>query len=425
MDGSVRLVYNAGAWIFLGYAYLLALTTVLVFAWLFWKSPLHRFPVALCLCGQIVARAGYGLKIAGASSVIQVDPLILSFDFCAAMYALALFRFRLFNLIPIGRGTVIDQMRERMIVLDCEGRIMDLNPAAETLLGVSAARARGANLARFLPDCSLGDQTEVTLGTGAAASHYALRNSALKDRRGFRVGTLILLDDVTAQKQAQTQLLEQQRALATLRERERVARELHDTLGQVLGYIKMQAAVAEQYLERNESLEAKRRVARLAAAAQDAQSEVREYILATRTGVPGGAPLVLALGDYLRQFAENFGIATELNVSPAVADRVFEPMAEAQLLRIVQEALTNVRKHARARSVNVRIGLREGGAEVMVQDDGSGFDPAAVRPAGGQGFGLQVMQERAQEVGGTVQVHSAPGEGTRVVITMPLRKELA
>lgn len=423
LDGSVRLVYNAGAWIFLGYAYLLALTTVLVFAWLFWKSPLHRFPVALCLCGQIVARAGYGVKMAGAISVTQVDPLFLAFNFTAAMYALALFRFRLFNLIPIGRGTVIDQMREGMLVLDGEGRIMDLNPAAEALLGVSAARARGANLAHFLPDYNLGEQTEITLGTGDAARHYALHSSALKDRRGHRVGTLILLDDVTGQKQAQTQLVEQQRALATLRERERVARELHDTLGQVLGYIKMQAVVAERYLERNESPEAKRRVSRLAAAAQDAQNDVREYILGSRAGVSTAGPLVPALGDYLREFGENNGIATDLNVSPEMAGQVFEPMAGAQLMRIIQEALTNVRKHARASSVRVRIRLRGDRAEVTVQDDGSGFDTAAVRPAGGHSFGLQVMRERAQEVGGTVQVQSAAGEGTRVVITMPLRRK--
>lgn len=424
-EGTVRLVNNTAGWVLVGYTYSLAVTTVLVFAWLFWRSPLHRLPVALCLCGQLVVRVAYGLRAVGVIPVLPLDPVILTFNFTAAMYVLALFRFRLFNLIPIARGTVIDQMREGMLVLDGEGRIMDLNPAAEMLLGVSAARARGAKLAHFLPDCSLEERTEVTLGTGDTARHYALHNSALKDRRGLRVGTLILLDDVTGQKQAQAQLLEQQRALATLRERERVARELHDTLGQVLGYIQMQAAVAQQYLEQDKSQEAQRRVARLAAAAQDAQKDVREYILGSRSGVSSADPLIPALGDYLRQFGENNGIATDLNVSAELADRVFEPMVGAQLLRIIQEALTNVRKHARARSVHVRIRLRDGRAEVTVQDDGSGFDTAAVRPAGGHKFGLQVMQERAQEVGGTVQVQSAAGEGTRVVITMPLRKALA
>lgn len=424
-EGSVHLVNNTAAWILLGYGYFLALATVLVFAWLFWRSPLHRVPVALCLCGQVVVRAVYVLKTAGAIPAGPVDPFILTFNFTAAMYAVALFRFGMFHLIPIARGTVIDQMREGMLVLDSGRRIMDLNPAAEKILGVSAARARGGQVADFLPGCGLGERSEITLGTGEAARHFALRDSALNDRRGLRVGSLILLDDVTAQRQARAQLLEQHQALATLRERDRVARELHDTLGQVLGYIKMQAAVAETFLERNEPEEAKRRVARLATAAQDAQSDVREYILGTRAGVSGAGPLVPALGDYLRQFGESYGIAAELNVSPELADRIFDPMAGAQLFRIIQEALTNVRKHARAHRVDVRIAVRDGSAEATVEDDGAGFDPALVQPAGGHRFGLHVMRERAEEVGGAVQVHSAPGAGTRVVIKMPLRKELA
>ena len=270
-------------------------------------------------------------------------------------------------------------MREGMLVLDGERRVLDLNPGAEKVLGVPAARARGASLADLLPGCGIRERSEITVATGDDIRHYAVHDSALSDRRGLRVGTLILLDDVTPQTQAQAQLLQQQRALATLHERDRVARELHDTLGQVLGFIKMQAAVAQTYLERGEPDEAKRRVERMAAAAQDAQSDVREYILGTRAVASGPAPLVPLLRDYLRQFGENCGIAAGLNVSPELDDRVFEPMAGTQLLRIIQEALTNVRKHARAHSVEVRIAVRDGCAEATVQDDGAGFDPAAVQ----------------------------------------------
>ncbi len=154
-QGSVDPVRNVAAWIFIVYGFLMGLATIVVFAWLFWRSPRHRVPVALCLCGQIVARAAYGLKMAGAIPAVPVDPVVLSFDFCAVMFGVALFRFRLFNLIPIARGTVIDQMREGVLVLDGDHRIMDLNPSAEKILGVSAARARGASLADLLPGCGL------------------------------------------------------------------------------------------------------------------------------------------------------------------------------------------------------------------------------------------------------------------------------
>ena len=420
LGGPVQLVYSTVAWILLAYAYVLGLGTVLVFVWLFWRSPLHRLPVGLCLCGQVVVRVAYGLRMTGALPEIPVDPVVLTFNFTAATYALALFRFRLFNLIPIVRGTVIDQMREGMLVLDTARRIMDLNPAAESILGVSAARARGTDVTGLLPGCGLEDQSEITLSVGGAIRHYALHKSVLNDRRDHQVGTLILLDDVTGQKQAQAQLLEQQRALATHQERERVARELHDTLGQVLGYLKMQAEIAQTFLDQDTPSEAKRRLARLAAAAQGAQIDVREYILAARTGITAGANFLRTLQTYLQRFSDIYGIAAKLDVSPDLGEGDFEPMVEAQLLRIIQEALSNVRKHAQAAGVDIRIRASGGNAEAVIQDDGVGFDPALLKKDGGQTYGLRVMSERANEVGGAVRVDSAPGAGTRVVVSVPL-----
>ncbi len=425
VEGVIHLRYNTTAWILLGCAYLLATMTVLVFAWLFWRSPLHRLPVALCLFGQLVVRAVYALDRSGLLPVLPVDAFVLTFSVPASMYALALFRFRLFNLIPIARGTVIDQMREGMLVLDGEQRILDLNPAAERILGVSAARARGGHLADLLPGRGLGEQSEITLGTGEATRHYAIHHSALNDRRGLPVGDLVLLDDVTRQKHAQSQLLEQQRALATLQERDRIARELHDSLGQVLGYVKMQAQAARQVLARDQAGEADGLLAQLVTVAQEAHADVRGYILGARSGMPAGSPFVPALEEFLRRFSENCGIAAKLSVEPRFHGEIFEPMVEAQLSRILQETLTNVRKHSRASQVSVRLAVTDGCAEAIVQDNGAGFNPEMLKAANGQQFGLIFMRERAQEVGGSMEIRSTPGEGATVVIRVPVRKEHA
>jgi signal transduction histidine kinase len=100
-------------------------------------------------------------------------------------------------------------------------------------------------------------------------------------------------------------------------------------------------------------------------------------------------------------------------------------MAGVQLLRIVQEALTNVRKHARARAVRVGLSVTGGAAEAVVEDDGLGFDPSRVGTTQPAVFGLRFMRERAEEVGGTVCVDSRPGAGTRVVIRVPLHGRVA
>lgn len=154
---------------------------------------------------------------------------------------------------------------------------------------------------------------------------------------------------------------------------------------------------------------------------QEAHFEVREYIVGARAGASADCDFFPALDDYLRGVRQSCGLAVRLNMSPELTDGAFQPMIRAQLLRIIQEVLTNVRKHAWATAVDIRIMVRDGCAETVIEDDGAGFDPALLEREPGQRFGLSFMRERAEEVGGTVHVHSAPGAGTRVIISIPLQ----
>lgn len=459
-----RMQGGIGSLILLGYSHLLVWMTPLVFVWLFIRSPLHRWPAALCLLGQIVWRIIYFLGARHVRPFSTVVSLALAFLFLSAMYALALFRFRLFDLVPIGRGTMIEQMREGMLILDTQHRIIDLNPAAENILGIPAASARGGDALQFLPMLSafhpipqrrtkpgihltarkggapqgssllgipsnaqyeeLGTaQSEVHLGTEEGGLDYELHLSSLKDRRGLPLGHLVLFHDVTEQKRAQAQLLEQQRALATLQERVRIARELHDGLGQVLGYVKMQAQAARGLLAQEKQQEADRYLEHLVSVAQETYTDVREYISGANTGMAAEIGFFASLRQYLARFSENYQIHTELNVSPELADRVFEPTVEVQLLRIVQEALTNARKHARAATARVSLHLNDGKAQITVADDGAGFDVTLPPEDAEQHFGLRFMRERAEEVGGSVEVRSEPGKGTWVMVQVPVKKE--
>lgn len=428
-DGDVHLISGRGGWAFTDYGLVLGMVTSLVFVWLFMQSPLHRRPVALCLAGQIASRGAYLLDLRGANPFAPMDLAMVAAFFAYVMYAIALFRFRLFDLVPVAYGTVIEQMREGMLVLDGRQRIVDLNPAAETILGMSGERARGADLATVLSRSTVSGSwlpgtppREITVGAGPVAKHYAVHVSPLDDRRRFQRGQLLLLHDITEQTQAQAQILEQQRALATLRERERVARELHDNLGQVLGFVKMEAQVARHLLARDRPSEADAYLARVVATAQDAHVDVREYIVGARAALPGEGGFIASLDGFLHRFRETSGIATSLDAPLELRGCPFEPMVAAQLLPIIQEALTNVRKHAAAHAVHVRLAVVGGHAETIVQDDGVGFDPAAMDTPDGQRFGLRFMRERAEEVGGSVDLRSAVGHGTEVVIAVPLRQ---
>ena len=412
----------------MGYGFLLALTSMLVFVWLFIRSPLHRAPIALILCGMLAMRMAYLLDAVNLNPVAPMDPTVLVFNFTGAMYALALLRLRLFDLIPIARETVIAQMREGMLVLDLQRRVVDLNRAAEQILGVSAARIRGcaaqapstySDWAPLLDDHSQ-SKTEIILETNHSARYYVLQLSPIQDRRGLPLANLILFHDVTEQKQAQTQLLEQQRVVAALQERERLARELHDDLAQMLAFVSVQAQACHELLVSQNTTQADTHVLRLATIAREAHANLRTLIANLRTPTPTESDLIQSLQEYLSEFGKDNSIQTEFCLPTPPAQVAFAPNVQSQLFRIIQEALTNTRKHARACRASVALATLSEQARVVIEDDGIGFDPRSTMNEE-KHLGLRIIRERAAEAGGRIELHSAPGRGTRVVVEVPIK----
>ncbi len=428
-EGQVHGVLGPAGRLLTAYGFGLALASSLVFLWLLVRSPLYRWPAALCLCGHVATRVGLLIDASPASPFAPMDATILGSSFTAVLYAVALVHFRMFEIVPVARWTLIEQMTDGVVVLDSALRVVDLNPAAERILDTPGELLRGRAARELLPalpdadawpDGAGGAPPEIRLGEGAFARPYSLQLGTLRHRGGFRLGYLVVLHDVTGQKQEEARRLEQQRALATLRERDRLARELHDSLGQVLGFTKLQSQAARELLARGDVAEADALLARLVSLTQDAHTDVREFLLGARASGSAGLDFLPALEEYLRRFQTTTGIETALVAPPFLAGRLLEPMAGTQLLRILQEALTNVRKHARARSVRVALSAPDGHLEATVEDDGDGFDSARFGTTEESTFGLRFMRERAGDVGGTVRVDSVPGGGTRVEVTVPL-----
>jgi len=211
------------------------------------------------------------------------------------------------------------------------------------------------------------------------------------------------------------ELFEQVRRLAILEERDRLAREMHDSLGQVLGYVNLKAKVAEDLIARGHAPEAEQELGQMRRAVQEAYEDVRQAILSLRT-TPQAKGLLASLEEYVQRMREQTGLDVRLDAADGIA---LAPAVEAQVIRIVQEALTNVRKHARARQAVVRFAREGGGATVTITDDGVGFDVDSAATAHGMRFGLLTMRERAESIGGTLQITSAPGRGTVVRLRIP------
>jgi signal transduction histidine kinase len=237
------------------------------------------------------------------------------------------------------------------------------------------------------------------------------------------LGHLLLLRDVTAQQQAQAQIIAQQRSLAMLREREQLARELHDGISQVLGFASLKLSAARKLIADGRLDKADDQLTRLEAAIIEAHADVRETILDLRTAPTGEKPFFAALQHYLDGFCQNYGIQSELAVGAGVDERLLPPEAQMQLFRILQEAFSNARKHAETNYVLASFERGDGMLHMRIQDNGIGFDPLQVAGAGHNHFGLRFMAERAEQLGGAVRVDSAAGKGTCVEVTMPVGED--
>lgn len=206
---------------------------------------------------------------------------------------------------------------------------------------------------------------------------------------------------------------------AVLEERIRIARELHDGLAQVLGYINTQTLAVKRLLATGRTQEARDQLDAMEDAARDVYGDVREAILGLRMSLPRQG-LVPTLRGYLQEYAPMSGAHLSLDAGEDVETLELQPEVEIQLTRIVQEALANVRKHARAEHATVRLALEDGVLAIEVADDGHGFDSGLEAPTGWPRFGLQTMRERAQAVGGQFAVESEPGAGTRIAVRLPV-----
>ncbi len=204
--------------------------------------------------------------------------------------------------------------------------------------------------------------------------------------------------------------------LAIAQERVRIAHEMHDGLAQVLGYVNIKVQAADAYLRRDQKDEASEQLRQLAVAARDAYTEVREGIVGLRTLPEPDRPLGEVLNEYLAQWQIQSGVIASLTIEE---DLDLTPIVELQLVRIVQEAMTNARKHARATHVAIQLRRVAGAIELTIRDDGVGFNPAERQRGEFPQFGLATMRERAESIGAVLEYKSQPGSGTVVHFTLP------
>jgi two-component system sensor histidine kinase UhpB len=369
-------------------------------------------------------------------------------------------------------AAIIDCSDDAIVSKTLEGVITSWNRGAERLFGYTEAEAVGRHITLIVPEDRRAEEEDVLarLRRGEKVDHFetvrqtkdgrrvpiSLTVSPIRDARGAIVGASKVARDITeravadeVRRRAHEELearvrertAELSNAIESLRaemaarqraeearihlltrlvvaqedERRRIARELHDQLGQQLTALRLTLETLKAQSAGRTALRVQ--LETLEELARQLDQDVAFRVWELRPTAIEDRGLRGALTEYVRNWSEHFGIDVRLHASRSGDERL-PPEVETTIYRLAQEALNNVAKHARADRVDV---VLERGAEhlsLIVEDNGVGFDPSTVETAG-HGLGLIGMRERAALVGANLQIESAPGRGTTIIVRTP------
>ncbi|MEQ1922805.1 MAG: PAS domain S-box protein [Pyrinomonadaceae bacterium] len=374
----------------------------------------------------------------------------------------------------------LSSIADAVVTTDTEGRITSLNVAAQHFTGLSEAEAIGKQLSSVFGfiDEATGTQVESpalkALREGSVISSDSVKLATrfgtqvpvedhaapILSPKGDVVGSVLVFRDITERKLYEQELIriqeeldvrvkhrthelaethselvkemegraiaEQQRIgllgrLVTSQEdeRRRIARDLHDQLGQRLTALRLKLASLNAAAGDHEILTPK--INRLQEIALRLDAEVSYLAWELRPSALDDLGFVAAVEAFVREWSRHFEISADFQAAK-IPKRRFSPQMEIHLYRITQEALNNIAKHAGASHVSVILEKRGDRIILIIEDDGTGFVPGkrSVPDKSGRGLGLLGMRERATLIGGEVEIESAPGNGTTIYVRVPL-----
>lgn len=231
----------------------------------------------------------------------------------------------------------------------------------------------------------------------------------------------LMADALSRQQQEQIERanLRQQ---AIIEERERIARELHDGVAQFLGYVNTKIIASRLLLKKRQIKTVENHLSQIEQAVRDQSLDVRSSIIGLKMDGYATSGLVGGLRSYFHQFSLFTDFSVEFVVVPDLEQLKLNPETELHLVRIVQEALSNVRKHAGVNAAQVSLTTEDHTLTLAIHDDGVGFNPWQWNAGQHAHFGLQTMRERADHIGAQLSVLSEPGCGTTICLRLELEE---
>jgi PAS domain S-box-containing protein len=329
-------------------------------------------------------------------------------------------------------AAVVDSSDDAIVTKTLDGVIRSWNRGAERIFGYSEAEAVGQSIFLIIPADRVEEEQDVLarLRRGERIDHFetirqskdgrripiSLSVSPIRDREGRIIGAAKVARDISDRVERERMQLLTRLVVAQEDERMRIARELHDELGQQMTALRLTLETLGAGAIDRPDLRAQ--IETLQEMAQQLDADVAFRVRGIRPAILETRGLVAALREYGDNWSQHFGLPLRLHTNVTGDDRL-PPEVEGTMYRIMQEALNNVAKHARAGHVDVALERHADHLSLIVEDDGVGFDPLNA-PDGTHGLGLIGMRERAAIIGADLQIESAIDRGTTVFVRVPI-----
>jgi PAS domain S-box-containing protein len=415
------------------YSHLLnILAWILLIMAVFFKNTVYRKQAIALLIGLSLIVIPNILYIIGVSPVERFDITPLFFGPAGSIIAWGIFRYKLFDVIPVARAAVIENMDAGVMVLDLQDRVLDINPALRRIVnysvpktpagGIEEVCARVPELVMACTDRSI-THSEFAMDNDGVIKIYETFLSPLTDHKGIHIGRLAVIYDITEKKQEQQKIIKQQWKQAVTEERERLARDLHDDLGQVLGFINLQAQGIRQELINADIDLVSNKLDKLVNVSQAAHNDIRGYIRNVRDTAAMEKDFLTGLTKDIINFEEQSGINIKLDIPIGFTGEKLKPNIRINMLNIIKEALNNIIKHAEANNVKIVFSIAQEQLCVTVEDDGKGFDMRSGINDTESKFGLKIMRERASEMDAQIDIQSILGEGSSITVIVPINEK--
>jgi PAS domain S-box-containing protein len=333
-------------------------------------------------------------------------------------------------------SSIVESSRDAIVSFTVDGKIMSWNTGAEEMFGYSGTEAKGHDISSFLPPgvareslplfevVKKGESVNfeaVRIGKDGKPIDVSIINSPIRNELGEIVGVSGIVRDISDRKRAEKLRNQLMRRLVTTQEEERrrLSRELHDQTGQALAALMLGLKSLESSGQFESS--ARERLQGLQELTSKLAQEVHTLARDLRPTALDDFGLQTALSNYVEEWSERTQIAADFHSNGLIKERL-PPQVETTVYRIVQEALTNVLKHAQARNVSIIVEHRGNRVMAIIEDNGCGFDAEAMmnKPMSERRLGLLGMKERVSLLGGDLDIESTPKAGTTVLVHIPI-----